>query len=465
MAEMVASFPAARIRSGSGGLPVEVFLISQLGPGAGDRMYADATARQHAHERFVDAFDEPSAKLAGTDFARGESTALYTFAVGPQGHPFHRHAGHRVFTAVTGSGGALLRFAMVSDALLAENPRCFLDALHQIQLPPDCLFTVRFGDGAWHQFAPLSPGSPHPVFFALSCHTNELGGPLTDEERQRVISGECDLASLTELLPAPVQALLTQAAIDDARPPTVALSLDALPGSHKARLYRRVRSVTGRLRSGVSALFPASGFVSGRQPHVQSLAEPRAHSLLRTQWQDFDHQDTFVLRVRGHGFRSLRSSQLLGEVLDGFLRHRPRGVTALMQLRNALVKPLHLRTSPLGCPVSSLLSERCDQLFQGRFPVLGQQVENDDRLAQVLLGADDRHLVFRSCVGVQIIDDDCIEVSLGTRVRCRNAFGHIYIALIDGVHRRYVAPAMLRAAVENAAERSAALRATDGLFA
>ncbi|WP_141456003.1 DUF2867 domain-containing protein [Pseudoxanthomonas sp. z9] len=464
--EPVATFPHARIRSRTGGLPVEVFLIAQLGHGAGDRMYAEAAARQRAHPHFIDELDEPSTKLAGTDFDKGDATALYTFAVGPQGHPFHRHAGHRVFTAVTGSAGALLRFSTASDTQIAADPHSFIDALHHVRLPPDSLFTVRFGDGAWHQFAAPHAGSTHPVFFALSCHTDELGGPLPQAERERVLSGEANLASLTELLPDAVLALLEDMPPDTTTIPTVALAFDAAPGSSRQRLCARFRGVLGNLRGALSRWRHARGYIAGRGPRVSALAEPPPHSLLRGELADeFHHQDTFVLSVRGEGFMGLRASRVLADVLDGFLQHRPAGVSALMTLRNVLVRPLRLRTSPLGCPVSSLLSPQRDRLFLDRFPVLAQQVIQGDRLAEVVLGADDRHLVFRSCVGVRIVSDDRIDISLGTRVRCSNLFGHAYLTLIDRVHRNYVAPAMLRAAVEKAAERSEVLVASDGLFA
>src|SRR5690349_8315112 len=96
----VDTFPSVRLPSHSGGLPVEVSLIAQLGIGAGDHMIESVSARQRAHAAFVDALDEPSARIGGVDLAKGDATSLYTFAVGAGGHPFHRHAGHRVFTAV-----------------------------------------------------------------------------------------------------------------------------------------------------------------------------------------------------------------------------------------------------------------------------------------------------------------------------------------------------------------------------
>ncbi|MGH8089696.1 MAG: DUF2867 domain-containing protein, partial [Stenotrophomonas sp.] len=133
---------------------------------------------------------------------------------------------------------------------------------------------------------------------------------------------------------------------------------------------------------------------------------------------------------------------MLETVLEGFVLNPPPSVGRLMALRNVLVAPLQLRTSPLGCPVSSLLSGDRTTLFAGRFPVHAQRVDAADRSAEVLLGADDRHLRFRSCVRVQCLDDGRVQVSLGTRVQTHNAFGRMYMAGINGVHRRHISPAL-----------------------
>ncbi len=156
---VVGTFPTAIIPNPRNGLPVEVSLIAQLGHGAGNHLFHGIAARQRRHLEYVDALEEPSAKLGGTNLGLGDSTALYSFVVGPQGHPFHRHAGHRIFTAVSGSGGAQLRFSTASTNDLEVDPRRFLEALHFINIPPDCLFTVRFGGETWHQFWPLSRNS------------------------------------------------------------------------------------------------------------------------------------------------------------------------------------------------------------------------------------------------------------------------------------------------------------------
>ena len=69
---------------------------------------------------------------------------------------------------------------------------------------------------------------------------------------------------------------------------------------------------------------------------------------------------------------------------------------------------------------------------------------------QVVLGADDKHLSFRSCVGAEIVSDREIHITLGTRVHCKNGFGRFYMGAIDYVHRHYVTPAMLRRAADYA---------------
>lgn len=454
LTQVVGTFPSVRIPSDCGGLAVEVSLIAQMGHGAGNHLFASVASRQRQHGEFVDELDEPSAKLGGTDFTKGDATSLYSFVVGPKGHPFHRHAGHRVFTAVSGSGGAQLRFSSASKAQIAEDPHNFMRALRYVNIPPDSMFTVRFGGETWHQFAPLARNSLHPVFFALSCHTNELGGNLSEDLKQQVLDNDASIPSLTELLPPGVQALLHSGEFKADGVPTTMLSLDAAPGTLHRMVCDTVRCGAGLLRGTWGSWRGASGFLSysGATRRIEELPAPPADSLLLAQFTGLPihHDDTFSLRIEGTSFRGASASGLLGAVLEGFLLNAPSGVSSLMALRNIIVKPLGLRTSPLGCPVSSLLSPDTSNLFMDRYPVLAQQVEADDRQAQVVLGANDKHLQFRSCVSVRIVDDHHVDVLLGSRVHCKNLFGRFYMGAIDLVHRRYVTPAMLRLAVEYA---------------
>ena len=90
------------------------------------------------------------------------------------------------------------------------------------------------------------------------------------------------------------------------------------------------------------------------------------------------------------------------------------------------------------------------RVFSGKYPVYDERINTANTKAEVILGADDKHLIFRSCVGVEVIDIQTAHVTLGTRVQCKNTFGRFYMAMIDYVHRRYVSPQMLRSAASYA---------------
>ena len=453
MTKVTGTFPSATIESRTGGLAVEVSLIAQLMHGSGNHLFASVSARQEQHQEFIDELDEPSAKLGGTNFDKGDPTSLYSFVVGPKGHPFHRHAGHRVFTAVSGSGGAQLRFSSASMAQIEEDPHNFIRALQCINIPPDCMFTVRFGGETWHQFAPLTKNSAQPVFFALSCHTNELGGALPDELKEKVLANEATIPSLTTLLPQAVTDLL-EVALSQTRVLTIDLSLDAPPGTLQRAMCGGVRGSAGRLFGAWGSWRGSRGYVSSQasRSRVVELEHAPEGSLLRAQLNEepFHYEDTFSLTMDLRAFDQSTAAALLSAVLDGFLNSPPFSVARMMAFRNLLVRPMGLRTSPLGCPVSSLLSPDKSNLFANRFPVLDQAIDEHSSRAQVVLGANDKHLLFRSCVGVRLLGHGRVEFTLGTRVRCKNLFGRFYMAAINRVHRAYVTPVMLSRAVEHA---------------
>ena len=449
--QIVGTFPTCHIDN-KAGLPVEVSLIAQLGHGAGNHLFASVASRQKGHKDFVDELDEPSTKLGGTNFDLGDTTSLYSFVVGPKGHPFHRHAGHRIFTAVSGSGGSQLRFSTATLEEIEENPHSFIEKLHFINIPPDCLFTVRFGGETWHQFWPLSKNSLHPVFFALSCHTDELGGDLSEELKKKIVANEASIPALTEVLPESVSQIIHNKSFQTEMVPTTTLALDAPAGTVHRKVCDTFRSSMGMMRGAWGMWRGTSGYISQTDltKHVTELDEIPPNSLLAKHLADKElhHEDTFSLVIKGGGFQDVGASKILEHLLEGFLLNAPRGVSRLMLVRNILVKPLGLRTSPLGCPVSSLLSDDISNLFAGQYPVLDQEIARDDRRAQVVLGANDKHLQFRSCVGVEKRDNGDVEITLGTRVHCKNKFGRFYMAVIDHVHKNYISPTMLRRATD-----------------
>lgn len=452
LTNVVDTFPSVVIPHARNGLPVEVSLIAQLGHGAGNHLFHSIATRQKTHAEYVDALEEPSTKLGGTNFDLGDATSLYSFVVGPQGHPFHRHAGHRVFTAVSGSGGAQLRFSMASNEDVERDPHKFIEGLHFINIPPDCMFCVRFGGETWHQFWPLSQSSLHPVFFALSCHTNELGGNLAEDMKAKIRANEADIPTLTELLPDDVARLVHSKEFQQQIIPTTTLSLDAAAGTVHRKVCDTFRGGMGVLRGFWSTWRGPEAYVSRADiaKTVVELDDVPADSLLKKHFApgEAHHEDTYMISLSGMDFGGLKAAEILELLLAGFLNNAPRGVSRLMFIRNLLVRPLGLRTSPLGCPVSSLLSDDRTNLFAGQYPVVDQAVKEDGSRAQVVLGAKDKHLIFRSCVGVEKINERHVNIALGTSVKCKNLFGRFYMAAISLAHRKYISPTMLRRAVD-----------------
>ncbi|MGP1665987.1 MAG: DUF2867 domain-containing protein, partial [Rhodanobacter sp.] len=219
-------------------------------------------------------------------------------------------------------------------------------------------------------------------------------------------------------------------------------------------LCKSVRCVVGLVRGAATSWRRSSGFAghSGGNLAITELSDLPEGSMLAQQLTDrrHHHQDVFQLTLSNNEVPGTSATLLLSRLLDGFVQNPPSGVSRLMALRNVLVRPLGLRTSSLGCPVSSLLSSMGENRFAQRHLVLDQSIDADDRRAQVILGANDKHLMFRSCVGVQWLADNRVAITLGTRVHCSNGFGRIYMAAIQRLHRGYMAPAILRAAAEHA---------------
>jgi hypothetical protein len=106
----------------------------------------------------------------------------------------------------------------------------------------------------------------------------------------------------------------------------------------------------------------------------------------------------------------------------------PRWIATLMQLRDAIVGPLGLRT---GDDAALARMERI-----GVFPVLSRTPE------RVVLGLDDKHLDFRLAIDVAPLDARRREIIATTLVQTHNWLGRTYLGLILPFHRRIV-PAMM----------------------
>jgi hypothetical protein len=149
-----------------------------------------------------------------------------------------------------------------------------------------------------------------------------------------------------------------------------------------------------------------------------------ADSLTRGALPEVDYVDVFAIQVPPGATLDALARRLLGQP--------PYLVRALLRVRDGLVGPLGLKTSPRGAPRDGALQpgERV-----GPFQVLARRPE------ELLLGEDDRHLDFRVCLRLSGKG----WASLATLVRFRNGWGRAYFALVRPFHA-LVVKAMLRRA-------------------
>jgi hypothetical protein len=110
------------------------------------------------------------------------------------------------------------------------------------------------------------------------------------------------------------------------------------------------------------------------------------------------------------------------------IEQQPAWVSALMRLRDAIVRPLGLRTA--NDPSLTRLKRI------GLFPVISSTPE------RVVLGFNDRHLDFRLVIDVAARDERQRDVVVTTLVQTHNWLGRTYLAIVMPFHRRIV-PALL----------------------
>jgi hypothetical protein len=201
------SGPRSRVSiyTGPDSRPIEVTVTCKLPRGTGRFLVASGLDQQERHPEFLDEFNEPSAVIGKTGFEQDDPTAVYTFGVDTRDLVFHRHAGHRVITGITGGRGCFLKFSLSTPEEAARAPEKFIEKLYMVHIPGDRMFVLRFSGTVYHQFCPAVPHEN--AFFAVSVHTNEAAG-LSGDLLETVLANESSIPLLTEPAPDSVMRLL-----------------------------------------------------------------------------------------------------------------------------------------------------------------------------------------------------------------------------------------------------------------
>ncbi len=148
---------------------------------------------------------------------------------------------------------------------------------------------------------------------------------------------------------------------------------------------------------------------------------PATDALIRQFLPGAQFADTF-------GIKTDDASLSARQAAERMFSRQPRWVTALMALRNFIVKPFGLKTPSHTGPV------RAHAI--GIFPVISETPE------RLIAGFDDSHLDFRMVVDV-LAAASGREVTATTLVKTHNLLGRTYLAVIMPFHR-LVVQAMLR---------------------
>jgi hypothetical protein len=129
-----------------------------------------------------------------------------------------------------------------------------------------------------------------------------------------------------------------------------------------------------------------------------------------------DFSDAFRVRIIGPALDAQEAARLV-------IARQPSWVSALLVLRNKLVKPFGLNPGAIQAPVADSL---------GIFPVISRSA------SKLVLGIDDKHLDFRLIFSLSSKQD----VTVTTFVKTHNALGRLYLALVLPFHK-VIVPTML----------------------
>jgi len=103
------------------------------------------------------------------------------------------------------------------------------------------------------------------------------------------------------------------------------------------------------------------------------------------------------------------------ELCDHLFANPPGWISALMTLRNEVVKRLGLEVVEMG-----------------RFPVISSSDQ------EIILGLDDRHLDFRIRIRIWGSDSNGTEASISTLVRLNSFLGRVYLTAVMPFHKAIV---------------------------
>lgn len=162
---------------------------------------------------------------------------------------------------------------------------------------------------------------------------------------------------------------------------------------------------------------------------VQEIDLPRSNLAVRS-LSRIDFADAFKCQLPHE------HPQTVDSVTRAIFASIPPWIAGLLQLRNAIVRPLGLKTTVDAVPASSQ-NKLQPGTAVGIFKVLDRR-QNEE----IMLGEDDQHLDFRVSVQMEHEAEQCWVV-VSTVVKFNNWLGRAYFIPVKPVHK-IIVPSMMR---------------------
>ncbi len=137
------------------------------------------------------------------------------------------------------------------------------------------------------------------------------------------------------------------------------------------------------------------------QKKIQKCSLPK-ESAVSQEFPKIDYLDAYQL--------SIHSEDDIDQITATIFK-MPKWILTLLKMRNSIVKVFGLKTAPFA---------------------LLNRTENE-----VIMGNDDKHLIFRVSVFAERKETECI-VTLTTIVHFHNIFGRFYFMLVKPFHKKIV---------------------------
>ncbi len=167
-------------------------------------------------------------------------------------------------------------------------------------------------------------------------------------------------------------------------------------------------------------------------------------SILKETESSFDYVDSYSCEFSG-----IDNKTGFSEIGEAFLKSKPKWISALMTLRDKIVKPFGLKTS------GKVTGEQIQDFKFQKGERLGVFKVYDIAENEMILGEDDKHLNFRISLFVEQQQNNPRKknLTISSVVEFNNWFGRLYFLFVKPFHKLIV-PTILKGTIKELEKRN-----------